>query len=191
LPLLPSSQHWVDLLYCLHNHGAKGSKDVFIAYLTQKGLVTFDYEKKKTLPHDDLDPAYQGEIAQVKSTSDGQFVLVGIPATQSLLVYKLNKTTLALTMLKRVQVDGFRTFECDASCTQIVFMNQKCRVIDLYAVKWEFEVKMPKNKVDNINEEEMIEALKSYMPDKPNKVGGRKIGEDPLAAAVGSSNNKT
>jgi hypothetical protein len=43
----------------LHNHGAKNAKDVFASYVTGKGLIIIDSDKKKfNMVIDEIDPAF-------------------------------------------------------------------------------------------------------------------------------------
>lgn len=43
----PKDSTWVEILHCLHNHGSKSTKDVLAAYVTGKGLIIIDADKKK------------------------------------------------------------------------------------------------------------------------------------------------
>jgi hypothetical protein len=42
-----AKESWVEILHCLHNHGAKNSKDLFAGYVTGKGLMIIDMTNKK------------------------------------------------------------------------------------------------------------------------------------------------
>ena len=110
------AQSWVEILHCLHNHGSKIAKDVFAGYVTGKGLIIIDSDKKKfNMATDEIDPAHQGEIAQIRSTEpESRFVLVGIPQTSSFISFAFNKASLTLSLQKRINIEGFRTFETDS-----------------------------------------------------------------------------
>ena len=161
----------MDILYCLHgppvNKGA--SKDIFVCYITNRGIFTIDADKRISLPYDELPPAHKGEIAQIRSTSDSKYVLVGIPSTSSLVLLSFNRTTLLFTYVKRLQLSGFRTFEADRDLTYLVVMNAKSRVIDHYAVKWTYDTQQAnkkgggKHQLKEVNEDEMIEALRGLI----------------------------
>ena len=75
------------------------------------------------------------------ATPDSEFVLLGVPATSSFCVFGFDKYKSALSLQKRVNIDGFRTFEMDRHATQLVFLNQRCRQLEFYSLKWDFELK--------------------------------------------------
>ena len=186
----------MDILYCLHgppvNKGA--SKDIFVCYITNRGIYTIDADKRISLPYDELPPSHKGEIAQIRSTSDSKYVLVGIPSTSSLVLLSFNRTTLLFTFVKRLQLSGFRTFEADRDLTYLVVMNAKSRVIDHYAVKWTYDTQQANKKgggkqLKEVNEDEMIEALRGLIV-MPSQMSGRlpMDGADPLSVAAGGGN---
>jgi len=119
----------VEILYCLNY---LQGKDVFVAYgsgaAPGKELMTLDFDQKKVqhFPIGDND-VYGGEICQIMATPDSEFVLLGVPATSSFCVFGFDKYKSALSLQKRVHIDGFRTFEMDRHATQLVFLNQRCR----------------------------------------------------------------
>lgn len=98
-----------------------------------------------------------------------------------------------LTFVKRLLCDGFRTFECDRDLTHLVVLNSKSRVIDQYALKWNYEITGKKKSID---EEEMVETLKGFIimpPLKPvgnarSQAGAGERGADPLSVAAGGAN---
>ncbi len=114
------------------------------------------------------------------ATPDNRFVLVGVPSTSSFCVFSYDKGNLMLTMQKRICVDGFRTFEMDRYATQVVFLNQKCRALDLYSLKWRFETKnaTETKEFEKLDEAQIEEAIKGSLPGERKK-------EDPLASQVG------
>jgi 6-phosphogluconolactonase (cycloisomerase 2 family) len=118
-------------------------KDVFVGYATSgKGLFTLDAEVKKvqTFPIGEGNQ-FGGDVCQITATPDSRFVLVGIPSTSSFCTFAFDKTKITLSLQKRILVDGFRTFDMDRYATQLVFLNSKCRQLDLYALKWDMEFK--------------------------------------------------
>jgi hypothetical protein len=68
-------------------------------------------------------------------------------------------------------------------------MNAKSRVIDQYALKWNFELQGKKKQT---SEDELVEALKGYilMPPPRQLANGRNLekGADPLSVAAGGAN---
>lgn len=134
-------------------------KDVFVGYATGgKGLITVDYDSSKkdqrvqTFPIGENNQ-YGGEICQITATPDSKFVLVGIPSTSSLCVFFFDQKKNSLSLQKRIMVDGFRTFEMDRHATQLVFLNQRCRQLDLYTLKWDYEFKgQPKKEMETFEE---------------------------------------
>ena len=157
----------MDILYCLHGPpvNKNASKDIFVCYITNRGIYTIDADKRISLPYDELPPAHKGEIAQIRSTSDSKYVLVGIPSTSSLVLLSFNRTTLLFTFVRRLQLSGFRTFEADRDLTYLVVMNAKSRVIDHYAVKWTYDSKKGGSgkQGKEVNEDEMVEALRDFI----------------------------
>ena len=110
---------------------------MFVAYVRGKGVKVIDFETKKQAPLV-MDASRNGKVAQIKATPDARFVFIGVPSTSSVGVFSLDSGSLALTIQKWIRVD-FRTFEMDDQCSCIVFMNDKCRILELYGVRWEFD----------------------------------------------------
>ena len=84
-------------------------------------------------------------------------------------------------------VDGFRTFEMDLYATQLVFLNSRCRVLDFYSLKWEFNVSGSGTKdYEKLDEASLEEQIIPYLQNvgKPG-LNGRK--EDPLGSAISVS----
>jgi hypothetical protein len=50
-------------------------------------------------------------------------LFVGIPSTSSFLTFSFDKASLTLKLQKRINIEGFRTFEADDFGTQVVFLN--------------------------------------------------------------------
>lgn len=48
----------------------------------------------------------------------------------------------------------------DDNCTQMVFLNDKCRVLELYALKWAFDLtKIDKKLYDRLEDDTLAEEL--------------------------------
>lgn len=95
-------------------------KDVMIGYVRGKktGLVIIDYDEKKVIecPIGDNND-YGGEVCQIMATPDSEFIIVGVPETNSFCVLTFDKLTLTMKLQKRIHVDGFRYFEMDKYAT--------------------------------------------------------------------------
>ena len=151
-----------------------------------------DFDSKKVNTHPiGPDNQYGGDVCQVTSTPDCSIILVGVPSTQSFCAFHLNKANLQLTLHKRIIVDGFKTFEMDRHATQVVFLNSRCRVLDFYSLKWEFEVKGSATKdYEKLDEAAIEEQIKPFLAQLAQGAGAKgRFGEkaDPLGAELGGS----
>jgi len=34
---------------------------------------------------------------------------------------------------------SFQSYEMDDLCTKIIFMNNRCRILEFYSIKWEYD----------------------------------------------------
>ena len=108
-----------------------------VVYAKSKNIkvVAFEAGKQVALAADQL---RHGEPTQIKATPDARFVFIGVAAQSCVGVFGLDEATLELRVQRWIRMD-FRTFEMDDLCSCIVFMNDKCRALELFAVKWEFD----------------------------------------------------
>jgi len=128
--------------------------------------MTIDYDTKKVqhFPIGDND-IYGGEVCQIMGTPDSDFVLLGVPSTSSFCVFNFDKYKSSLSLQKRIHVDGFRTFEMDRYATQLVFLNQRCRQLEFYSLKWDFEFKgTAKKDMETVEDAQLEERITDFIP---------------------------
>ena len=81
---------------------------------------------------------HRGDVVNIKATQDAKFVFIGISQTNSFGCFLYEKETFELKLMKWVNI-SFLMFEMDNSCTQVIFLNQKSRVLEFYGIKWLYD----------------------------------------------------
>lgn len=74
----------------------------------------------------------------IKATQDTNFIFIGISQSSSLGCFMYDRESFELKLMKWINVN-FLMFEMDNSCTQIIFLNQKNKDIELFGVKWLYD----------------------------------------------------
>lgn len=87
----------------------------------------------------ELPDSKNGDVEFLKISPDSDFAFVGIPSASSVGVFKVEKDLLTLLPLKWITID-FQMIEMDDQCSQVVTTNFKSKVIEVYSVKWEFDL---------------------------------------------------